>query len=90
MYLRKCISCGKQRNKFDFIRINKVCVDSSDPIIYVTDIGKTDHIDGRTAYICPSPDCFKLAKKKSRLERNLKCKINSTVYDKIHDLILKK
>ena len=24
MYLRKCVSCGKQSNKFNFIRINKV------------------------------------------------------------------
>ena len=89
MYLRKCVSCGKQSNKFDFIRINKVKDKFLKFKILVSDCGCRDYIEGRTAYLCSSLDCLKIAKKKSRIERNLKCKIDSDVYDKICDLISK-
>ena len=89
MYLRKCVACGKQDNKFNFIRINKVRLGSSEFQIKVSDLGCTSHVDGRTAYICPSIQCFNLARKKSRFEKNLKCKVDSDVYDKVNDLIIK-
>lgn len=90
MYLRKCVACGKQDNKFNFIRVNRIKIGSSDFRIHVSDVGCKSHIDGRTAYICPSAKCFSLAKKKSRLEKNLKCKVDSGIYDEINDLVTKK
>jgi len=90
MYLRKCVACGKQDNKFNFIRVNKIKVGSSAFRIHVSEMGCKSHVDGRTAYICPSSECFNLAKKKSRLEKNLKCRVSSDIYDKISDIINKK
>lgn len=89
MYLRKCIACGKQDNKFNFIRVNRIKVGPSEFRIQVSNLGCTSHVDGRAAYICSSVKCFNLAKKKSRLEKNLKCKVDSDVYDKVNDLIIK-
>ena len=87
--LRKCISCGKRSNKFDFIRINKVKNQDSSFEIFVSNIGDRRYIEGRTAYLCSNLNCFNLAKKKSRLEKNLKCKIGLKVYDKIESFINK-
>jgi len=89
MYLRKCVACGKQDNKFNFIRVNRIRLDSLGFRIQVSDSGCTSHVEGRTAYICPSIKCFNLAKKKSRFEKNLKCKVDSNVYDEVNDLIIK-
>lgn len=89
MYLRKCVSCGKQSNKFDFIRINKVKDKFLNFKIFISDCGCKNYIEGRTAYLCPCLECLKIAKKKSRIERNLKCKIDPEVYDKIYNLISK-
>lgn len=87
--LRKCISCGKRSNKFDFIRINKVKNRDSGFEIFVSDLGDKRYIEGRTAYLCSNLSCFNLAKKKSRLEKNLKCKIGSKIYDEIENFINK-
>ena len=85
--LRKCISCGKRDNKFNFIRINKIKKINNSFEIKVSEKGRKCHIDGRTAYICPDEECFLLAKKKSRVEKSLKCRINREIYDKIESLI---
>lgn len=89
MNLRKCISCGKRSNKFDFVRINKVKKSNSDFSICVTDVGDRHYVEGRTAYLCPCPSCLELAKKKSRIERNFKCRITSQIYDEIEFFVRK-
>lgn len=89
MNLRKCISCGKKSNKFDFIRINKIKNSDFSFKICVSNIGDKNYVEGRTAYLCPNLNCFNLAKKKSRLEKNFKCKINQEIYDEINYFINK-
>ena len=87
MNLRKCISCGKRDNKFRFIRINKIKNGDSKFEIRISNFNTTNHVDGRTAYLCPNNECLSLARKKSRIERSLKCKIDKSVYDEIDNLL---
>ena len=89
MNLRKCVSCGKRSDKFDFIRINRIKNKNSSFTICVSNIGDKRYVEGRTAYLCSNLSCFNLAKKKSRLEKNLKCKIGLEVYDEIESFINK-
>lgn len=87
MNLRKCVSCGRQYDKLNFIRISKTRVDDSGVVIRVSDVGDSTYIEGRSAYLCPTEKCFVLARKKSRIEKSLKCAISSEVYDKIKRFI---
>ena len=87
MNLRKCISCGKRDYKFKFIRIKKIKNGDSKFEIRISDSNTTNHVDGRTAYLCPNNECLSLARKKSRIERSLKCKIDKSVYDEIDNLL---
>ena len=89
MNLRKCVSCGKRSDKFDFIRINRVKNQDSGFKICLSNVGNKCYVEGRTAYLCSNINCFNLAKKKSRLEKNLKCKIGLEVYDEIESFINK-
>lgn len=38
---------------------------------------------GRSAYLCPSADCLKLAQKKNRLGRALRCPVPETVFEQL-------
>ena len=87
MNLRKCISCGKRDNKFGFIRINRIKNGNSKFEIRVSSFNTTNHVDGRTAYLCPNSECLSLAKKKSRIEKSLKCKIDKSIYDEIDNIL---
>ena len=42
---------------------------------------------GRGAYICKKRECFKVARKRGRLEQSLECKIPDEVYDKLEEEI---
>ena len=86
MYLRKCVSCGRQDDKYNFIRVSKTkCV--SGIKISVFNLGDSTYIDGRSAYLCPTTKCFNVAKKKGRIEKSLKCRICTESYDKILEFI---
>lgn len=86
MNLRKCVSCGKQDDKFNFVRISKV-KDISGVVIRVSNVGDTTYIGGRSAYLCPLIKCLDIAKKKNRIEKSLKCKIPSDFYDKLLEFV---
>ena len=83
MNLRKCVSCGKQDYKSNFIRINKVKNDVHGVMIFVSNLGDSTYIGGRSAYLCPTVKCLDVAKKKNRIEKSLKCKISAEFYDKL-------
>jgi predicted RNA-binding protein YlxR (DUF448 family) len=91
MLIRKCIGCGKQKNKFDFIRINRTPKTDLKIKITVLDKGEIRHLSGRSAYICDNPECFKRIKKsRRRLEKSFSYKINESVYDEILKKLLTK
>lgn len=63
--LRRCISCKKQREKRDFLRV----VRTKDMNILIDNEYK---IFGRSAYICKDKNCIKNAFSKKRLEKALR------------------
>lgn len=64
MPIRRCVGCGREREKAELIRL--VCYDSRVVVDYH---GK---LPGRGAYVCPKRNCIERAMKKGRLERAFK------------------
>lgn len=79
---RKCIGCGKEKEKKDLIRIVK----SPDGIFSIDRTGKAQ---GRGAYICNDIDCLLLAKKNHGLERSFRQKLSDDIYEKLSEEISK-
>ena len=73
---RQCTGCGEMKNKKEMIRVIKT---PEDEIL----IDKTGKKNGRGAYICNSPECFRKAQKIRGLERSLKVSIPKEVYEEL-------
>ena len=69
---RRCLSCRKVGHKTSFWRIVRV---------YPSRTVQLDQGMGRSAYICPNPDCLKLAQRKNRLGRSLKANVPDELYE---------
>lgn len=69
--LRRCICCRKVAPKSEFWRIVRCHRDGSVQL----DAGM-----GRSAYLCPTADCLKLAQKKRRIGRSLKTAVSDEIY----------
>ena len=77
---RMCTGCMEMKPKKELIRVvknkeNEISIDLN---------GKKP---GRGAYICRDSVCLEKAVKTKRLERNLECKINDEIYDKLNEEI---
>ena len=72
--LRMCVGCGEMKDKRELTRVVK----SKEGEISLDLTGKKA---GRGAYVCPSPECLKKARKSRRIERSFSCKIPDEVYD---------
>ncbi|MBD2260822.1 YlxR family protein [Pseudanabaena sp. FACHB-2040] len=68
---RRCASCRKVAPKEEFLRIVRV---------YPNREIRLDQGMGRSAYLCPHPDCLQAAQKKNRLGRALKAAIPEEIY----------
>ncbi len=44
---------------------------------------KLDEGMGRSAYLCPQPECLQLAQKKNRLGRSLRTKVSEDIYQSL-------
>lgn len=80
--LRKCNGCGEQKEKKALVRIVK----SADGEISLDLTGK---MAGRGAYICPNPECLKLARKNRRIDKAFETTVPSEVYDKLEEQLKK-
>lgn len=69
---RRCVACGRLAERTEFWRIVRCWPDRTI---------RVDQGMGRSAYLCPTPDCLKLARQKKCLERALRCPIPATVFD---------
>ena len=76
--LRMCLGCGLMKPKKELMRI----VRSPEGEISADTTGKKP---GRGAYICPSAECVRAAKKARRLEKNFSCRIDDGVYEMLAD-----
>ena len=72
--LRMCTGCGEHKQKRELVRVVK----SPQGEISLDLSGKKP---GRGAYICPSLECLKKARKAKRLERTFECEIPDTVFN---------
>ncbi len=68
---RRCISCRRLAPKESFWRIVRVHPSRQVQL----DIGM-----GRSAYLCPTDACLRLASQKNRLERALKTPVPASIY----------
>lgn len=74
--MRQCVGCRELRNKKDLMRILK----TPDNNVIFDDTGR---MNGRGAYICPSVECLKKARRTKAIERSLDISISDEVYDAI-------
>lgn len=77
---RTCMGCNEKKNKEELIRIvrnkqNEIAID------------KTKKAEGRGVYLCNNVVCLEKAIKTKRIERVLKCKIDTGIYEEIRTLI---
>lgn len=80
---RTCIGCNEKKEKKELIRIVK---DKEGNI----NVDKTGKANGRGAYICKNIECLEKAIKSKKLERSLKTKIDSEVYESLRGVIVGK
>ena len=78
--LRKCITCGKSKEKKDLIRI----VRDKEKNIIVDTSGRAS---GRGAYICIDSNCLEKAEKTRKLSRTLEVEIPNHIYEDLKDAI---
>ena len=71
--MRQCVGCRELRNKKDLMRILK----TPDNNVIFDDTGR---MNGRGAYICPSVECLKKARRTKAIERSLDISIPDEVY----------
>ena len=79
---RRCVGCGVSFPKAELIRVvrtpeGEVVLDA------------TGRLNGRGAYLCRKSECFKAARRKSRLSTNLSVAIPNEVYDRLEGEIKK-
>lgn len=74
--LRQCIGCGEMKSKKEMIRVLKT---AEDEII----LDATGRKNGRGAYLCPSMECLKMARKKRGLDRSFRMTVPEEIYDQL-------
>ena len=74
---RQCMGCRERKNKRELIRV----VRQPDGTVSLDFGGK---MNGRGAYICPSPECLKKAIRSKALDRSLEVTIPEQVYDRLN------
>lgn len=79
--LRRCVSCGEQKNKVELIRIVK-------PKEEELQIDLTGKKNGRGAYICKKEECLNKIIKTKKLERTFEININDDFYENLRGIIL--
>ncbi|WNC28852.1 YlxR family protein [Thermosynechococcus sp. PKX82] len=68
---RRCVSCGRLADRSEFWRIVRCWPDQKLQL---------DRGMGRSAYLCPTAECLKVAKQKKRLARSLRCPIPEDIF----------
>ena len=76
--MRKCLGCNQMKPKRELVR----AVRSPEGAI---SLDKTGKANGRGAYMCPDPECFKKLRKRKGLERAFKCQVPTEVYEALED-----
>ena len=72
--MRMCVACHEMKPKKELQRV----VRSPEGVVSIDPVGKKP---GRGAYLCPSLDCLKKARKSKALERKFEAEVSGEVYD---------
>lgn len=80
--LRKCVGCQEMKSKKELIRIVK----TPDDEVMIDLTGKKS---GRGAYLCGKRSCFQLAHKHRSLDKALKHKVSSDIYEQLEQEFIK-
>ncbi len=68
---RRCVACRQLAGKESFWRFVR---------LYPSHQVQLDQGMGRSAYLCPNPDCLKVAQKKNRLGHALRASVPEELY----------
>ncbi|MGI6279427.1 MAG: RNase P modulator RnpM [Acutalibacteraceae bacterium] len=74
--MRMCVGCREMKPKRELIRI----VRTVDNQIVLDSTGKRN---GRGAYICRNPECFKKIKKSNALSRAFMAPVSDDIYERL-------
>ena len=75
---RTCIGCGQIRDKRELVRI----VRTPEGAFAVDATGR---MNGRGAYLCPTPGCMELAWKTKGLDRSFGMSVPKAVYESLRE-----
>ena len=76
--MRRCVGCMQSKQKKDLIRI----VGDKEGSVKLDVTGKAP---GRGVYLCPDSSCFRIARKKQAISRNLGVRVAEEVLDGIFE-----
>ena len=79
--MRVCAGCQEQKSKKEMIRVVRTPEGA-------VEIDKTGKKSGRGVYLCPNSKCLEKAYKEHRLERSLKTKVSSEIYEQLRKELL--
>lgn len=86
--MRMCTGCGEMKPKKELVRVVKAPEkqeEGAKPLPPEISLDLTGKKPGRGAYLCPNPECLRLARKARRLERAFSCKIPDQVYQELEE-----
>jgi uncharacterized protein len=70
---RRCVGCRRVADRQEFWRV-----------VRVNGVAQLDEGLGRSAYLCPNPNCLAAARKKNTLARALKATVTADIYQSLN------
>jgi predicted RNA-binding protein YlxR (DUF448 family) len=68
--LRRCVACRQLKDRADLWRLVRLAGGGL----------ALDGGTGRSAYLCPAPDCLDEARRRRRFQRSLRCAVEETIF----------
>ena len=68
--LRRCVACRQLKDRTDLWRLVRLPGGGL----------SLDQGMGRSAYLCPDPDCLNEARRRRRLQRSLRCAVEEAIF----------
>ena len=69
--LRRCVACRQLKDRTDLWRLVRQPAGGL----------SLDKGMGRSAYLCPDPDCLNEARRRRRLQRSLRCAVDESIFN---------
>ncbi|MDR1806114.1 MAG: YlxR family protein [Clostridium sp.] len=79
--VRRCCGCGEHKEKRSLLRVVRPPEESGEAIC----LDPTGKKNGRGAYVCPSGECLKKARKRNALSHAFKCRVPDEIYSRLEE-----